>query len=153
MSKEIKFLVTQELGRLAKWLRILGFDTKSSQSSKKSHLIINSLRENRIILTKNKNIGSRQGVRVIQIRSDFFKQQLKQVIEELSFKPNEDKFFMRCVICNEILELVEKDKIKERVPAYVFETQKHFVKCPSCRRVYWPGTHWGNVEVLLSNLI
>lgn len=149
VDEEIRFLVTKELGRLATWLRILGFDTQYSKSIQKSQIVIESLQESRIILTKNRKIGERQGLRVIHLKSDFFKEQLKQLREDLTLELNSDKFFMRCVLCNKELERVDKKSVKERVPQYVYETQENFVECPSCKRLFWKGTHWGNVEEVL----
>lgn len=152
MNEQARFIVTKELGKLAKWLRILGFDTLYCTSSKKSVIIITSLQDNRIIITKNKRWGTRQGVRIVFIKSDFYKHQLKQVIETLGLGVNKDDFFMRCVLCNRLLEAIEKEKVRDRVPEYVLKTELSFVICPACQRIYWKGTHWGNVDEILSNL-
>ena len=153
MDKEVKFLVTKELGKLAKWLRILGFDTCYSISSQKSHIIISSLREGRIILTKNKRIGSRVGVCFVHIKDDFIKEQLQQIIRELKLVINKDKFFRRCVLCNKELKIIEKDKVEDKVPEYVYSTQEIFHECCVCKRIYWKGTHWGNVEEILTEVL
>ena len=153
MSEQKKFLVTRELGRLARWLRILGFDTRYFSSAQKSQLIICSLQENRIIITKSKNIGPRQGIRFISVHSDFVKEQLRQVIHELKLTVDKNDFFRRCILCNIILQPVEKDTVKNDVPEYVYQTQNEFMRCGRCGRLYWQGTHWGNVEAVLTELL
>jgi len=153
VSKQIKFLVTRELGRLAKWLRILGFDAEVEHSSINSCMIIASLRDNRIILTRKKSIGARRGLRFVYLKSDFFKSQLAQVIEELGLVLDNKKFFSRCVLCNKLLTIIEKDKIRNKVPEYVLKTQEVFYECASCRRIYWKGTHWGNAEELVNKIL
>lgn len=147
----MKFLVTRELGRLAKWLRILGYDTVYSTEEKKSTLVISALRQNRIILTRNRRISSK-GVRVLWIRSDLVREQISQVIKELGLSLDEETMFSRCTICNEEIEFIPKDKVKDRVPEYVFKTQQDFFTCPSCQRIYWQGTHWGNVQEIVWKL-
>jgi len=77
---------------------------------------------------------------------------MRELIKQLNIKPKKDAMFSRCTICNVELESVEKDKIKHKVPEYVFETQEDFVACPVCQRVYWQGTHWGNVEDTLKEM-
>jgi hypothetical protein len=149
---QMKFIVTQELGRLAKWLRILGCDTLYFESGNRSSLIITALREERIILTRDLRVGRHPGMKMVTIKSDFIKDQLKQVLEELGIHPIEEEMFSRCVICNERLAEIEKQKVKDRVPEYVFQTQDNFVTCPSCSRIYWQGTHWGNVSKMLGEI-
>lgn len=147
-----KFILTKELGRLAKWLRILGYDATYFDSDNISTLIISSLREDRIILTRNSKLVRHKGVRMIMLCGDFLAQQLKQLRTELKLKPQKEAMFSRCVICNELLKEVGKQKVKSKVPAYVFKTQENFLTCPKCQRIYWSGTHWGNVQRYLEEI-
>ena len=150
----MKFILTPELGRLAKWLRILGFDAVYSTQVHLSSLLIHALRDNRIILTRNSHfIHKAQMTKAIWIKSDEVSQQLRQVIKELSLRLEKDLMFSRCTICNIELQGINKQQIKDRVPEYVFKTQQKFFACPSCQRVYWPGTHWGNVSEALKEII
>lgn len=148
----MKFLVTKELGRLAKWLRILGYDTIYFTEENKSSLIISALREDRIILTRNRKLPSAKGIKFLYIRRDLVREQISQVIEELRLPLDEDLMFCRCIICNEILNEIPKDKVKDRVAEYVFKTQEDFFTCPNCQRIYWQGTHWGNVQKIIKEL-
>ena len=141
----MKFIVTKELGRLAKWLRILGFDADYFKDDERRKLIIKSLRDDRIILTRDSKLSQYTGVKIIHITSDFVDAQLKQLLSENKLELDEGKFFRRCVICNVELDEVDKSRIESAVPEYVYNTQNFFVKCPNCHRVYWRGTHWDNV--------
>lgn len=148
----MKFILTKELGRLAKWLRILGFDTEYFTEDKETTLIIKALQEERIILTRNLRLGQRPGIKKLHISSDIFIEQLRQALRELSLKPDEAAMFTRCIICNEPLSNMEKEKVKDKVPEYVFKTQSDFVSCPICKRIYWQGSHWGNAEKTLKEI-
>ncbi|MGE4358038.1 MAG: Mut7-C RNAse domain-containing protein [Candidatus Omnitrophota bacterium] len=148
----MKFLVTPELGRLCKWLRILGLDACYVRKVNYSEIIFKAIRESRVIVTRDRRMSEHHGLKIILVKSDFIKEQLKQVIEESKIELNPAEMFMRCTICNELLRKVEKEKIKDLVPQYVFKTQEEFVQCPICKRIYWQGTHWGNVQHYLETI-
>ena len=146
----MRFILTPELGRLAKWLRILGFDAVYFTKINFSSLLIQALRDRSIILTRNSHlINKARAVRFIQIKSDEVNQQLRQVLKELNITPDKNMMFSRCLICNLELEEIDKQQVKNKVPDYVFKTQDEFLTCPSCQRIYWSGTHWGNISKTL----
>src|SRR3989338_938657 len=148
----MKFILTKELGRLARWVRILGFDSEYFTQDKESTLIIKALQEERIILTRNVRLGRHPGIRKLHISSNYLSEQLRQALRELQIKPNEALMFTRCIICNEPLANIEKEKVKTQVPEYVFKTQSDFVRCPVCKRIYWQGSHWGKVAKTLEEI-
>lgn len=148
----MKFILTKELGRLAKWLRILGFDTAYFKQDKLSSLIIHALREERIVLTRNQRLPKERGLRVIFIQSETIKKQVAEILNTLKIKPDRGMMFSRCILCNAELTEIAKEKVKDRVPEYVFKTQEHFITCPECKRIYWQGTHWGNVRETLGKI-
>lgn len=149
----MRFILTPELGRLAKWLRILGFDAVYFSQPDFPSLLIQALRDNRIILTRNMRfIDKARAARAIHIKSDKVNQQLKQVLDDLNIKPDPEKMFSRCIICNAELNEIDKQLVKDEVPEYVFKTQDRFVTCTLCRRIYWQGTHWGNVAQILKEI-
>lgn len=149
----MKFILTKELGRLAKWLRILGFDAEYFTESQESALIIKALQEDRVILTRNLHLVRHAGIKMLHIKPDYVNEQLRQAVKELSLAPDKSLMFTRCILCNEILHTIEKEKVKDRVPEYIFKTQNDFVTCPKCLRAYWQGSHWGNVEKTLKEII
>jgi uncharacterized protein with PIN domain len=146
-EKDAKFTADIMLGKLAKWLRILGYDCLYFSNINKFDLIKTALYENRIILTRNTRLKDRKIPPVIFIKNDNWKKQLKEVID--LFPINYDKIFSRCIVCNQILESIEKDKVKDFVPPYVFETSKKFSYCLNCKKYYWEGTHINHVKNIL----
>ena len=142
----LKFIVDSNVGKLAKWLRMMGYDAVFFSGSNDSHMVSAALAEGRVILTRDTRIVERRVVtsgqlRVILIASDRPEQQERQVIEVLKlncqFRP-----FTICLECNQPLEERSREQVADRVPPYVFKTQSQFVECPACHRIYWRGTHW-----------
>jgi uncharacterized protein with PIN domain len=147
-----RLLLTKELGRLARWLRILGFDAGYFTQNNPGSLIIEALRDNRIILTRNHRLPKSKGVKIVTIKAETLNEQIAEVARALGITPDAGLVFTRCIICNEELMGIDKEKIKDRVPEYVYGTQELFLTCPKCKRVYWQGTHWGNVQSLLKEV-
>lgn len=146
MADSLKFIVDQNVGRLVKWLRIMGYDTIFFNGSNDSRMIATALAEGRVILTRDTQIMRRRVVtrgllKAILIQSDDPEQQMLQVIETLNLDCNFRPFAL-CLECNEYLVERSKEEVKNRVPPYVFKTQEQYMQCPSCRRIYWRGTHW-----------
>ena len=148
----MKFLLSRELGRLAKWLRILGYDTAYFNSDNTSSLVLQALREDRVILTRNHCLAYSCHLRAVLVKAQTLKEQLQEILKELKLNLNSDIMFTRCIICNLTLVSVEKDAVKDKIPEYVFSTQDKFIVCPGCQRVYWQGTHWGNVAQTLKEI-
>jgi len=143
---EIKFIVDNNVGRLAKWLRIMGYDALLFTEEDDGKMVKVALAQNRVILTKDTQIMRRRLVtsgrlKAILIEDDNPKAQLQQVVEDLDldyqFRP-----FSICLECNQNLVERDKEEVRDLVPPYVFETQNLYMECPSCRRIYWRGTHW-----------
>lgn len=143
---EIKFVVDNNVGKLAKWLRIMGYDATLFSGDDDGRMVKVALAQNRVILTKDREVMKRRLVtsgklKAILIRSDDVEAQLRQVVEALNLDYHFSPFSI-CLECN--LRLVEKDKgtVQELVPPYVFKSQREYMECPSCHRIYWRGTHW-----------
>jgi hypothetical protein len=141
-----RFIVDNNVGRLAKWLRIIGYDTLFFNSGDGSHMIAAALVEGRVILTRDTQIMKRRVVtsgqlKAILIKSDEPELQMHQVIDSLNldgqFKP-----FTICLECNQPLLERSKEEVKDLVPPYVFQTQSQYMECPACHRIYWRGMHW-----------
>jgi uncharacterized protein with PIN domain len=136
----MQFVADKMVGRLARWLRIIGQDVTYGPDLCGAGLIRAARRDNRIILTRDRRIGRKNPPPYLLIRSDRFREQLRQVIEEFSLDPLKDAF-TRCVECNTRFEPTAKGEVKGKVPPYVFNTQEKFSFCRECRRFYWPATH------------
>ena len=136
-----RFAAEKTLGRLTKWLRLLGFDTRyeSELTGKK---FIDTLEKDRILLTRTRRIQNQFASRkLIFVESDHLPQQLNQVFSELGLKASQTRPFSRCLHCNVPIVIADKASLRGRVPDYIFETHDRFQKCPECDRIYWPGSH------------
>ena len=152
MEGSPKFIATMELGRLARWLRLLGYDCIFFDRAKKRDIVIESLREDRAILTRETRLSRFSGVRMIHIESDFVEEQLAQVIKSLHLSIDRNGMFTRCIECNTPIERAEKESVVSKVPPYVFKTQEEFMRCPGCGKIYWKGTHWDLANKFLDNV-
>jgi uncharacterized protein with PIN domain len=129
------------LGRLAKWLRILGYDTAYLPQLSPQGLMREGRRQERIILTRDTRFfRQKDAPAFIFVRDDHFRQQLRQVINACHLDPLQ-ALLTRCSECNQLLEVVEKETVQTFVPEYVWQTQDEFRRCPECRRLYWGATH------------
>lgn len=138
---ETKFFADSMLGKLARWMRTMGYDVEYSSGIDDSELLIRAASEGRTILTRDTLLMRRRAARgrAVFIESDEIGEQLRQVAA--LFPIGKDKLLTRCLRCNALLEELAKDAAKEKVPPYVFETQNDFSTCPACKRVYWGATH------------
>ncbi len=154
----IRFIADVNVGKLAKWLRMVGFDTLSFDGIEDSELVIIAKNEGRIVLTRDTGIIARKliaggQVKGILIESDRLNWQIKQVIKELKIDYSQIKPLTICLECNQLLVSRERAEVKDRVPPYVYETQEQFVECPQCNRIYWKGTHWEAMQRKIGNMI
>ncbi len=140
-GEEIKFAADRMLGRLVKWLRILGHDVIYGPHLTGYGLIRAARSENRLILTRDRCLRQKQPPRYIFVASDRWPEQLRQVMRECGLKKSPDRWFTRCLECNAVLQPKAKEDVQNLVPSYVYSTQERFSWCPVCRRIYWPATH------------
>jgi uncharacterized protein with PIN domain len=153
----MKFIVDSNVGRLARWLRIAGFDTVFINDLDDNRLVRLALSESRVLLTKDTQILKRRvaatgRLKVILIESEEVKAQLRQVVKTLKLA-DKIKPFTLCLECNKPLVSREKEEVKELVPPYVFRTQTQYMQCPACHRVYWRGTHWQRMSRELEKIV
>ncbi|MFA5008918.1 MAG: Mut7-C RNAse domain-containing protein [Candidatus Omnitrophota bacterium] len=141
----MKFIVTKELGRLARWLRIIGFDTVYYDKAGKGTLIIEALRDDRMIVTRTKEKIDGLQKKIVIVTHDAVKEQLKEVIEKTKLTIEEEKMFSRCTLCNCRLVEANKEEIKALIPERVYIQQTVFKKCLACGKVYWQGSHLDKV--------
>ena len=146
-TDRFKFMIDQNVGKLAKWLRMIGYDAKFFTGVDDTEMVNTAIVENRILLTRDTRIKDRKVVtngqlKIILINSDRLRDQIKQIISSLQLTKNSLRPFTLCIECNQSLIERNKDDIKDRLPPYVYQTQHQFVECPVCHRIYWRGTHW-----------
>jgi len=135
-------LLDYMLGKLARWLRLLGYDSLYLKLKDDSSLVYIALRENRILLTRDQQLIKRKmikegKVRSILIKSHKVEDQIKEVNKVHPLKFQRHSF---CPFCNVQLINVLPDEVFSRVPPYVYLTQESFLTCSSCQRIFWAGT-------------
>jgi hypothetical protein len=142
----LKFIVDQNVGKLARWLRMMGFDSLFFGGEDDSQMVRQALAEGRVLLTRDTGIMQRRVVSNGRLKAVLFtseepEQQMRQLMSELDIKGQSQPFTI-CLECNQPLVDVIPADVKDRVPPYVYKTQTQYMDCPACRRVYWRGTHW-----------
>jgi uncharacterized protein with PIN domain len=147
---DTRLLADAMLGKLARWLRLLGYDTTYAADWDDATIVRLARAEGRVILTRDRALSQRRGVRALYLASERLEQQVGQILEELCLPPAQAG--TRCSVCNDMLHRVAKADLRERVPPYVFETQEVFRHCPTCDRIYWPGGHWARMQPVLRRL-
>src|SRR5579884_4221436 len=140
---EPKFLLDSMLGKLARWLVLLGYDARWAGVDGRSdlELLEEAHREGRVFVTRDTKIPDVAGLTKIVVRPQRFEEQLTLVLRALSLKPDLARLFTRCTYCNEPLAVVPRERALPRVPPLVRELDTPFFECPKCARVYWNGTH------------
>ena len=150
-SDETKFAADYMLGRLAKWLRIIGCDVIYGRHLTGYGLIRAARVEGRLILTRDRRLKQKQPPPFLLVESDHYRDQLRQVIRECGLQVGQ-RLFSRCIACNTTLQVRPKETVESLVPPYVYSSQPEFFSCPACRRIYWPATHRKNMLEELNNL-
>ena len=139
------------VGTLAKWLRILGYDTCFDPELDDNHLVRLARAEDRVLLTRDRALAERPGLKSVLLTSEDLETQIGQVLADLCLEP--ERSFSRCPVCNGQLTEMTREEARERVPAYVARTQESFMACPTCQRVYWRGTHWQQMDEQLDRVL
>ena len=138
---ELLFVADVMVGKLARWLRVLGFDVIYSNKLEDDEILRIAAAENRIILTRDVAFAARcrPPCEVLFIAHNDWRSQLRQVVD--AYRLTNFRFLSRCMECNTSLSAVDKEHIVEKIPPYVYQTQEHFSLCGTCGRIYWHGTH------------
>lgn len=137
----VKFVLDDHLGKLARLLRTLGFDTTWCRTGDEAR-IVEASAAGRLFVTRDSAWTRKTlpGPKLILTASSAY-EQLRAVLAHCALTPSPTLFLSRCLICNEVTRPVEKSEIAELLPPYVRATQDRFRLCPGCRRIYWEGSH------------
>jgi len=153
----MKFICDDNLGKLAKWLRTMGYDTLFFLDIEDTELFSKALKESRIILSRDTELKRFRSAEknLLLLSSNEPLEQLKEVLKKFNSKPDEKILFTRCLVCNEVLVSVPKKEVENKVPPFVFKTQENFVYCSKCDKLYWGGTHVKNLKkkIIEENLL
>jgi len=147
------FVVDCMLGKLAKWLKILGFDAVFFRKIADDTLLEIAKKENRILLTRDTGLIERaKNMKPLFIESENWRTQVEQVLDHFDLwrdiQPNS-----RCIECNVRTKDLPKEKAKNLVTPFVFENADTFALCPDCGRVFWRGTHLKDMEAKIDDLL
>jgi uncharacterized protein with PIN domain len=142
----MKFIVDHNVGKLARWLRMMGYDSVFFTGEDDSRMVKQALAEGRILLTRDTGIMLRRAVTSGRVQAILFEsekpeEQIRRLAAVIDLN-SEAKPFTICLEDNEPLITTTPAGVKDRVPPYVFKTQAQYMECPRCHRVYWRGTHW-----------
>jgi uncharacterized protein with PIN domain len=129
------------LGRLAKWLRILGFDTAFPRSRPSA---------GRLFVTARKSVAY---AGAIVVSGEDPSDQLRQVLEQAGIRPNPRLFLSRCLVCNVPVREVQSEDVAGKVPDRILEKTELFHECPECGRVYWEGSHADRIKKRLEGSV
>jgi uncharacterized protein with PIN domain len=137
----MKFAADRMLGKLAKWLRFLGYDTTYSNDLSEDEYLA-QVNEGRILLTRNTRLKRKVPKdKLVFIRDNDPKVQLQEIISGLRLQPEPKRFFTRCTLCNEVLDPTEGADVYGRVPDYIWTAHDRFSRCDRCGKLYWEGSH------------
>jgi uncharacterized protein with PIN domain len=148
-----RFILDVHLGKLAAHLRMLGFDSVYGNATKDEDLVRGSLEEERVLLSRDRELTAHPRLtRAFLVHAQDPEEQLLEVVRRFQlralFRP-----FTRCLRCNSMLIRVSKDEVLEQIPPRVRETQTEFHRCPSCARIYWPGSHQQRMNGLVQRIL
>ncbi|MDZ7263473.1 MAG: Mut7-C RNAse domain-containing protein [candidate division KSB1 bacterium] len=150
--QDMKFVVDVMLGRLARWLRLLGYDTIYGRNASDDELFFMAHQQKRILLTRDRVLAQRMNPDYcLLIINHDVREQIKQVV--CYYRLNiEDYLFSRCTLCNHLIRTVPKTMAKGQVPDFIYRITAKFYYCDQCQKFYWPGSHVQQARATLSQL-
>jgi uncharacterized protein with PIN domain len=152
-AERVRFVVDGHLGRLAAYLRILGFDTWYRNHAADDELAERAAVDDRVLLTRDRGLLKRSVVRRgYFVRSDRPAEQLAEVVGRFDLA-RAARPFGRCLRCNGVLETVAASAVAGRVPPRVRREQREFRRCPDCDGLYWKGSHHARMLRLVESCL
>ena len=160
MPGSLRFFCDEQLGKLSRWLRIIGQDTAYERAIADADLLARAAAEARIVLTRDhhlpklarKNSAPDRAPQVIVLAENYPALQLREVVE-LFRDRMQISIFSRCPVCNAETVKVAKEEVAAQLPPFVAASQQEFTRCPGCGRVYWQATHRARVDLVLRDLL
>lgn len=146
------FIADCHLGKLTKYLRMMGLDTLYFPQIDDDVLIDLANAEKRVILTRDRALYERKKADCFYLESIQIEEQLREIIKTFRLKyPHQS--FSRCIVCNEPLSPIDKEMIIERLPPKVIKHFSHFEICKKCNRIYWHGDHYKRMKAFVENVL
>jgi uncharacterized protein with PIN domain len=149
----MRFIVDCMLGKLAKWLKILGFDALYFSKIEDGDLLALAQKEDRILLSRDNGlIEKSRNIQTLFIESEDWNNQVEQVLNEFELWEDVSPY-SRCIECNVELKDLPKKEAKNLVTPFVYEHARSFALCPECGRVFWKGTHHRDMEFKIDKIL
>lgn len=149
----MKFIADRMIGKLAKELRMLGYDTVYYRGENAYPLIKFAREEGRVILTRNTKLTPRRPEdHIVRITEDKPSRQLRELIQRKIISLYEEPFFSRCLLCNILLDEIPREEVEGKVPDFIFYQKKEFSRCRQCSRIYWQGSHQDHMKKKIEGL-
>lgn len=147
------FLVDHMLGRLVKWLRLLGFDAVYAREEPDSELLRRARHEQRIILTRDRALSQARSAQTLFVQARTPLAQLAEVARRLGLYLDEQRMFTRCSLCNRLVQPVDKEAVRDRLPEAgpdARDLYDQLTYCAACDKVYWKGTQYDRIVARLA---
>ena len=149
----MKFIADRTLGKLAKELRMLGYDTVYYRGENAYSLIKLAREESRVILTRSTKLTPKSSEdRIVRVIEDKPSLQIRELIQKKVIQLREESLFSRCLLCNVPLNEIPREEAEGRVPDFILYQQKEFHRCPQCLRIYWQGSHQDHMQKKIEGL-
>jgi uncharacterized protein with PIN domain len=148
-----RFVVDTMLGRLAHWLRAMGYDAVYFGPAEDARLLRLARAESRVLVTRDAKLAEAAGPLGCLLRAEDVDGQVLETVAKLRLTPDETSWLSRCLACNARLEARAKDAVRDMVPPRVFAAHHEFRGCPACAKVYWAGSHADRILERLARLL
>lgn len=149
----MQFVADVMLGKLAKWMRILGYDTIYYHRMDRGR-VLRDVEQGRVLLTRsNRWKGVIPADRLLFIEENDPREQIREVLNGLDLHPDRRRILERCIVCNHRLDAISKEEAEGKVPEYIRHNSERFLKCPFCDRIYWQGSHRNNMLKEIQRLL
>ncbi len=150
----MRFILDGMLGKLTRWLRMMGHDALYLNDAQDRDLVANAIRENRILLTSDVALyryAAAHGAETFLVKGRTEAERLASLADRFKFDLSVDTTRSRCPACGSELKTAPKDEVKAKVPKTTFNVFDEFWACPNpdCGKVYWQGSHWDNINAIL----
>ena len=148
-----RFVVDTMLGRLARWLRAMGYDTLYPGQADDRRLLQLARAEDRVLVTRDRMLARVAEPRSCLIHVERVDDQVLEAVERLALAPHDGDWLSRCLECNARLEPGRRESLQDLVPEHVFATHTDFMRCPGCGKIYWAGSHVDRIRERLTRLL
>jgi len=148
----LKFIADGMLGKLTRWLRMLGYDVKYSNNLDDAQLIMIAKKERRILLTRDLELyqqATAKGVNAFYLDGKTEAEKLASLAQRFNIKLDMDMATSRCPKCNTRVKQISKEKVANKVEESTFSYYNEFWECPKCGQIYWQGAHWTKIRKTL----